>query len=71
LGKSGIVTDDLIKEVGKTGQIVMCLMAPILDMGHHLFLDNWYRSQSLFWWNDVERFERITGNSHQPSPTKR
>lgn len=39
---------DELKEIGKTGQIVMRLMAPILDKGHHLFLDNWYTSPPLF-----------------------
>jgi len=50
VGKNSGAEDlsDELKEIGKTGQIVMHLMAPILDKGHHLFLDNWYTSPPLF-----------------------
>jgi len=39
--------DDKTK-LGKTGQVVMRLMQPILDSGHQLYLDNWYTSHALF-----------------------
>ena len=34
--------------LGKTGAIVMRLMEPFLDVGHQLYLDNWYTSFPLF-----------------------
>ena len=38
---------DLIKEVGKSGAVVVKLMEPYLDKGYHLYIDNWYTSLEL------------------------
>ena len=35
------------ESLGQTGAIVLHLMAPYLDKGHHLFTDNWYNSVPL------------------------
>jgi len=50
VGKTNVAKEltDQEKAIGKTGQIVMRLMAPILDKGHRLFVDNWYTSVPLF-----------------------
>ena len=33
--------------LGKSGAVVMTMMKPYLNKGHHLFIDNWYSSPSL------------------------
>ena len=35
-------------EVGISGSIVMTMMAPFLNKGHNLYVDNWYSSPNLF-----------------------
>ncbi|MEO0684629.1 MAG: hypothetical protein AAFY76_06160 [Cyanobacteria bacterium J06649_11] len=49
VGKNNINDGDLEnKHLGKTGQVVMRLMEPLLDKGYRLFVDNWYTSFALF-----------------------
>jgi len=47
-GKNNFDGEEEYKDLGKTGQVVMRLMEPLLDKGHNLFLDNWYTSFALF-----------------------
>ena len=35
------------QSLGQTGAVVLCLMDPYPDKGHHLFTDNWYNSVAL------------------------
>jgi len=35
-------------DVGVSGSIVMTLMQPYLDKGHHLLLDSWFTSPAIF-----------------------
>ena len=44
VGKNSFDEDEGNKDLGKTGQVVMRLMDPLLDMGHY----NWYTSFALF-----------------------
>ena len=37
----------LLKEVGKTGAVVVTLMEDLLGKGYHLYFDNWYTSEAL------------------------
>ena len=48
VGKNSVDNEEYNKDLGKTGQVVMRLMDPLLDKGHNLFLDNWYTSFALF-----------------------
>ena len=50
IGKTGAtpVDKELVKDVGKSGEIVIRLMEPLLNNGYKLFVDNWYSSPNLF-----------------------
>lgn len=48
---TGVTTDVeeyTAEKMGKSGEIVMTLLAPYLNKGHTLFVDNWYSSPTLF-----------------------
>jgi len=34
-------------KLGKSGAVVMTMMKPYLNNGHHLFIDNWYSSPAV------------------------
>lgn len=50
VGESSITTVDqeVAKQVGKSGSIVLELLKPLFGHGYKLFVDNWYTSHSLF-----------------------
>ena len=45
-GKKNYQSSD-VKELGKSGVITMKMVKPILNAGHHLYIDNWYTGFNL------------------------
>jgi len=51
VGKDALETPDeqaFVKQLGKSGAVVPKLMNDLYGYGYHLYVDNWYTSESLF-----------------------